>query len=109
MVQDQGGIQGGVAWHGDRLGLLYVWSSAIQGRQGPMTIPTMLKVLFSWLADRLEGGGCKDAEAEDGRAWVGGFLEIVPGCQGPWFSLEVDRSWPLDHSRSPAPIKLLLR
>ena len=23
----------------------------------------------------------------------GGFLEIVPGCQGPWFSLEVDRSW----------------
>ena len=22
-----------------------------------------------------------------------GFLEIVPGCQGPWFSLEVDRSW----------------
>ena len=24
--------------------------SAIQGRQGPMTIPTMLKVLFSWLA-----------------------------------------------------------
>ena len=24
---------------------------------------------------------------------MGGFLEIVPGCQGPWFSLEVDRSW----------------
>ena len=34
----------------------YMRSSAIQGRQGPMTIPTMLKVLFSWLADRLEGG-----------------------------------------------------
>ena len=32
-----------------------------------------------------------DAKAEDGRAWVGGL--IVPGCQGPWFSLEVDRSW----------------
>ena len=30
-----------------------------------------------------------DAKAEDGRAWVG----IVPGCQGPWFSLEVDSSW----------------
>ena len=25
--------------------------------------------------------------------WLGGFLEIVPGCQGPWFSLKVDRSW----------------
>ena len=92
------------------LGPLYAWSSAIQGRQGPMTIPTMLKVLFSWLADRLEGGDrlqrpsrpsgdlglsfFTDAKAEDGRAWVGGFLEIVPGCQGPWFSLlEVDRSW----------------
>ena len=24
---------------------------------------------------------------------MGGFLEIVPGCQGPWFSLEVDSSW----------------
>ena len=23
---------------------------------------------------------------------MGGFLEIVSGCQGPWFSLEVDRS-----------------
>ena len=34
-----------------------------------------------------------DAKAQDGRAWVGGFLEIVPGCQGPWFSLKVDRSW----------------
>ena len=30
-----------------------------------------------------------DAKAEDGRAWV----EIVPGCQGPWFSLQVDKSW----------------
>ena len=64
-----------------------------------MTIPTMLKVLFSWLADRLEGGDrlqrpsrppsgdlglsfFTDAKAEDGRAWVGGS-----------FSLEVDRSW----------------
>ena len=71
---------------------------------------TMLTIIFSWLADRLEGGDrlqrpsrppsdnhglsfFTDAKAEDGRAWVGGFLEIVPGCQGPWFSLEVDRSW----------------
>ena len=27
---------------------------------------------------------------------MGGFLEIVPGCQGPWFLLEVDRSWASD-------------
>ena len=43
-------------WERPFLGPLYAWSSAIQGRQGRMTIPTMLKVLFSWLADRLEGG-----------------------------------------------------
>ena len=24
---------------------------------------------------------------------MGGFLEIVPGCQGPWFSLEVEKDW----------------
>ena len=97
-------------WERPFLGPLYAWSSAIQGRQGPMTIPTMLRIIFSWLADRLEGGDrlqrpsrppsdnpglafFTDAKAEDGRAWVGGFLEIVPGCQGPWFSLEVDSSW----------------
>ncbi|CAE7255812.1 unnamed protein product, partial [Symbiodinium microadriaticum] len=31
--------------------------------------------------------------AEAGRAWIGGFLELVGGCQGPWFSLEVVDSW----------------
>ena len=50
---------------------------------------------FSWLADRLDGGDRLQrpflglsfftaAKAED---------EIVPGCQGAWFFLEVDRSW----------------
>ena len=34
-----------------------------------------------------------DAKAEDGRAWIGGFLEISPGCQGRWFSLEVEKGW----------------
>ena len=87
-------------WERPFLGPLYAWPSAIQGRQGPMTMPTMLRIIFSWLADRLEGGDrlhrpsrppsdnqglsfFTDAKAEDGRAWVGGFLEIVPGCQGP--------------------------
>ena len=35
----------------------------------------------------------RDAKAEDGRAWIGGFFEISPGCQGPWFSLEVEKDW----------------
>ena len=26
-----------------------------------------------------------------GRAWIGGLFELVDGCQGPWFSLEVTR------------------
>ena len=34
-----------------------------------------------------------DAKAEDGRAWIGGFLDISPACQGPWFSLEVEKGW----------------
>ena len=34
-----------------------------------------------------------DAKAEAGRAWIGGFLELIDGCQGPWFSLEVVEGW----------------
>ena len=34
----------------------YAWSSTIQKKPGPMKIPVMLRVLMSWLADRLEGG-----------------------------------------------------
>ncbi|OLP78408.1 hypothetical protein AK812_SmicGene41416 [Symbiodinium microadriaticum] len=69
-----------------------------------------LGVLCGWLADRLESGGrlqkpepllesaaplsfFTDAKAEAGRAWIGGFLELVDGCEGPWFSLEVLESW----------------
>ena len=75
-----------------------------------MKIPAMLRVLFTWLADRVEKGDrlqrpfrlpggdtaisfFTDAKVEDGRAWIGGFLQIVPGCQGSWFSLEVDKTW----------------
>ena len=87
------------------LGFSFKWS-AIQGKMGEMKIPVMIRVLCLWLAERLEG--CDrlqapsklttelvgprffiDAKAADGRAWIGGFLEIVEGCQGPWFSLEV--------------------
>ena len=86
------------------------WSSAVQGKPGALTLPTMVRVLCGWLADRLESGGrlqqpeplldgeaplsfFTDAKAEAGRAWVGGLLELVDGCQGPWFSLEVVESW----------------
>ena len=77
-------------WERPFLGPLYAWSSAIQGKSGPMKIPAMIKVLFCWLADRLETGDrlqrpCRplpgdeelvffiDAKAENGRAWIGGF------------------------------------
>ena len=64
-----------------------------------MKLPVMLRVVMSWLADCLEGWArlqrphtgvqgaiplvfYTDAKAEDGRAWIGGFLEISPGCPG---------------------------
>ena len=34
-----------------------------------------------------------DAKAENGHAWIGGFLELVDWCQGFWFSLEVKPEW----------------
>ena len=93
-------------WERPFLGPLHAWSSAVQGKSGPLTLPTMIRVLCGWLAHRLKNGGqvlkpepllegaaplnfFTDAKAEDGRAWIGGFLELVDGCQGPWFSLEV--------------------
>ena len=97
-------------WERPFLGPLHAWSSAVQGKSGPLTLPTMIRVLCGWLAERLENGGrlqkpepllegaaplsfFTDAKAEDGRAWIGGFFEPVDGCQGPWFSLEVTPEW----------------
>ena len=97
-------------WERPFLGPLHAWSSAVQGKSGPLTLPTMIRVLCGWLAERLESGGrlqkpepllegatpltfFTNAKAEDGRAWIGGFLELVDGCQGPWFSLEVTPEW----------------
>ena len=98
-------------WERPFLGPLHAWSSAVQGKPGALTLPTMVRVLCGWLADRLDSGGrlqkpeplleggaplsfFTDAKAEAGRAWIGGFLELVDGCQKPWFSLEVVESWP---------------
>ena len=97
-------------WERPFLGPLHAWASAVQAKVGVLTIPTMLRVLCRWLAGRLAEGGrlqtpaplvgeeaplsfFTDAKAEAGRAWIGGFLELVPGCQGPWFSLEVKEDW----------------
>ena len=38
--------------------------------------------------------GRRPAKAEAGRAWIGGFLELVDGCQGHWFSLRSSRAGP---------------
>ena len=63
-------------------------------------LPTMVRVLCGWLAERLESGGrlqkpepllegaaplsfFTDAKAEDGRVWVGGFLELFSEW-APW-------------------------
>ena len=68
---------------------------------GSAILPVMLRVLMSWLADRLEGGerlmGIQgamplvfytDAKAEDGRAWIGmsGALVLATIREGlaPW-------------------------
>ena len=77
-------------WERPFLSPLYAWSSAIQGKTGPMKLP-----------DCLEGGDRRqkpemgvqgaiplvfytDAKAEDGRAWIGGFLDISPRhAKGP--------------------------
>ena len=98
-----------VDWERPFLGPLHAWSAAIQGRQGGLVIPTMLRVLMGWIADRLDGGDrlqrpvslhrelpplsfFTDAKAESDSAWIGGFLE-VEGKPGPWYSLKVDMSW----------------
>ena len=96
-------------WERPFLGPLHAWSAAIQGREGLLVIPTMLHVLMTWLAEKLTSGDrlqrpvrllrilpplsfYTDAKAESTRAWIGGFL-ARDGKPGPWFSLEVDRSW----------------
>ena len=70
-----------------------------------MTIPAMLKVLFTWLADRLEGGDPLQRPSGDPACPSSAKAAKLPGdpCQGPWFSLKVDSRGPLGPSPSPAP------
>ena len=63
-------------WEKPFLGPLYAWSSAVQGCQGPLKVPTILRVLGSRIADRLEKGDRlqRPVQAEEGQAWIGGFF-----------------------------------
>ena len=80
-------------WERPFLGPLYAWSSAIQGKTGAR-LPVMLRVLMSWLADRLENGDWlqrpdvgvegdtpfsfyTNAKAENGKAWIAGSLVLA--------------------------------
>ena len=82
-------------WERPFLGPLHAWSSAVQGKSGPLTLPTMIRVLCGWLAERLENTGrlqkpepllegaaplsfFTDAKAEDGRATLVGVRLWVP-------------------------------
>eukprot|EP00439_Symbiodinium_sp_Y106_P030423 s1536_g3.t1 len=85
-------------WERPFLGPLHAWSAAIPGRPGGLVIPTMLRVLMGWIADRLDGGGrlqrpvslhrrlpplsfFTDAQAESDSAWIGGFLEVIAALE----------------------------
>jgi hypothetical protein len=90
------------------LGLLYSWLAS-SGRAGSsrMRLPQGLKVLFLWLAGRLERsanqltrpppGPCTgtpafatDAGARDGRAFIGGWLMLQGDpAKAEWFAMEV--------------------
>ena len=77
-------------WERPFLGRLYAWSSAIQGKPvesgGRLQRPDVGVeggILFSIYTD---------AKAENGRAYIGSFLEISQPA-GPWFSLEVAKDW----------------
>ena len=39
-------------WERPFLGPLHAWSSAVQGKPGALTLPSMVRVLCGWLADR---------------------------------------------------------
>ena len=72
-------------WERPSLGPLYAWSSATQGKLVPMKIPAMIKILFCWLAYRLEARNWRPlAEAVKTTAW-----RREAWCHSPSFSLEV--------------------
>ena len=100
-----------LTWERPFLGPLYAWTSAVRNKVGMLRIPTMLRTILWFLADRtLEGGSLQeppplrqdsdnevvfytDAKATEEGAWVGGFLQGAGGDITEWFSEEVKESW----------------
>ena len=86
-------------------GPLHAWSAAIQGKSGLLIIPTMLRVLMRWLADKLDTGDrlqrpviltaglpplsfFADAKAESDRAWIGASWRFPMESPAPGFPLK---------------------
>ena len=100
-----------LTWERPFLGPLYSWTAAIRNKIGVLRIPTMLRTILWFLADRTAEGGSlqappplkegkednvifyTDAKATEKGAWVGGFLQTSDGQIGEWFSEEVEEAW----------------
>ena len=83
----------------------------MRNKTGMLRIPTMLRTILGFLAERTQDGGSlqeppplrrkddagvifyTDAKATEEGAWVGGFLEGADGEISEWFSEEVRESW----------------
>ena len=118
-----------LSWERPFLGPLYFWSAATRGRRGLLTIPVMIRVILKWLAESFGEGGrlqepmsmarghgkaeptmFSDAKAEDGRAYVGGYLrnghevlsrypaEVLPSW-APWVFIKNDPQKTIASSR----------
>jgi hypothetical protein len=92
-----------LTWERPFLGPLYSWTAAIRNKTGVLRIPTMLRTILWFLADRTAEGGSlqappplkegkddnvifyTDAKATEKGAWVGGFLQTSDGQIGEWF------------------------
>ena len=101
-----------LTWERPFLGPLYSWTAAIRNKTGVLRIPTMLRTILWFLADRTAEGGSLQApppfekrqggqynflyrcESDGERGlWVGGFLQTSDGQIGEWFSEEVEEAW----------------
>ncbi|CAE7452455.1 unnamed protein product, partial [Symbiodinium sp. CCMP2456] len=100
-----------LSWERPFLGPLYAWSAATRGRRGALQLPVMLRSILAWMSGRFSSGdrlqspveipmGPKagelsffsDAKAEEGSAWVGGYLWDGDSAL-QWYALEVLESW----------------
>ena len=100
-----------LTWERPFLGPLYSWTAAIRNKTGLLRIPTMLRTILWFLADRTRDGGSlqeppplrdgegddvifyTDAKATECGAWIGGFLQAKDGSIAEWFSEEVKTEW----------------